>query len=82
MKIKLDIRAKESQVHGSKYAPKPYAGSGAMLMINGKWVTSNYETQIQEAIMKPRHLKFFLKKYKTKTEDDYNGIFWKGIGWA
>lgn len=80
--IELDDRAKHSRVYDIEHQPTPYTGSGAMLMNDGVWITSNYADQIQEAIMKPKHLKFFLKKYKTKTVSDYRSIFWKEIGWA
>ena len=60
----------------------PYPGSGTMLIINGKWVTTKYISQIQDAIMAKDHVKFFLEKYNTNSEDDYNHISWRGIGQA
>ena len=36
----------------------PYPGSGAMLILNGKWVTTKYATQIQDAIMAMDHIVF------------------------
>ena len=40
----------------------PYPGGGAMLIINGKWVTMKYASQIQDAVMANDHLNFSLKK--------------------
>ena len=57
-----------------------------MLIVDGEWITNNYEERIQEAVMRPKHKKWFLSKYaksrhiKTKTIDDYNSIHWRGIG--
>ena len=59
-----------------------------MLKIGNKWITFDYETHIQEAIMKPDHLQWFKTKYNGtdnriyKSEADYNNIYWKGIGQA
>jgi len=58
---------------------EPYPGSGAMLIINGEWVTNDYSARIKEAAMIPRHKAWFLHKYKDKTEDDYDSINWTGI---
>ena len=32
--------------------------------------------------MAKNHLHFFLEKYRNKSEDNYNNIYWKGIGQA
>jgi hypothetical protein len=61
---------------------RPYDGSGAMLIINGKWVTTEYKTQIQTAIMKPKHRAYFQKKFKHADKTVYDNIAWKIIGQA
>jgi hypothetical protein len=83
-----DLLAKEERLHGIPFENRPYQGSGAMLKIGNKWITSDYKTHIQEAIMKPDHLRWFKTKYNGtdnriyKSETDYNNIYWKGIGQA
>ena len=55
---------------------------------DNQWITPNYKTHIQEAVMKPDHLQWFKTKYNGtdkriyKSEADYNNIYWKGIGQA
>ena len=53
-----------------------------MLIIDDKWVTSKYALQIQEASTLKAHQKYFLEKYPTKTMENYNSIYWRGIGMA
>ena len=76
----MDEHAKDERTNGEVCYDEPYTGSGAMLIINGEWVTNNYAARIKEAVMIPHHLKWFRKKSKDKTEDDYNSINWAGIG--
>ena len=57
----------------------PYPGSGGVLIINGKWVATKYASEIQDAVMSKDRIRFFLDKYKSKSEDDYNGIYWIGL---
>ena len=60
----------------------PYPGSGAILIINGKLVTTKYTTQIQDGLILKDHIKFFLEKYKENSKDDCNDIYWRGLGQA
>ena len=51
-----------------------------MLIIDGEWVTSDYGSRIQEAVMHPTHLKWWLQKYKHLDSLAYDSIDWKAIG--
>ena len=82
MNIECHTEAGQARTEQTPATVYPYKGTGAMLMINGKWVTTKYAEQIQEAVMKPRHIAFFLKKYKARTREDYGRIYWTGIGWS
>ena len=82
MNCDLDGEAKEERTDGAIQYDKPYEGSGAMLIINNKWVTSKYALQIQEASTLKAHQDFFLDKYPNKSLDDYHSIYWRGIGIA
>ena len=82
LNIEYDERSKEFRVHDEVTYKTAYEGSGAMLIINNKWVTTKYKLQIQEASTLKAHKAFFLKKYQSKTLDDYNSIYWRGIGMA
>ncbi|KAL7533446.1 hypothetical protein ACHAXR_008970 [Thalassiosira sp. AJA248-18] len=75
LNVEMDDLSKHERVHGTITHHDPYPGTGAMLIINGQWVTTNYKDQIQAAIMRPKHIEFFLNKI-----DDYNSIYWRGIG--
>ena len=83
----MDLLAKEECKEGHITEMQPYEGSGTMLRIKGKWITTNYrEHIILEAIMSKHHQKFFLGKYTgdngriLKSIDDYDQISWQGIG--
>ena len=82
LNVDVDKAAGEERMNGQVVTPQPYEGCGAMLIINGKWVTTKYREQIHLASTTPAHIKFFLEKYKKhgKTIDDYNSIYWRGIG--
>ena len=41
--------------NNDKFA-SPYPGSRAMLIINGKWVTTKYASQIQDTVMAKDHI--------------------------
>ena len=82
LNVDVDKAAGEERMNGQVVTPQPYEGCGAMLIINGKCVTTKYREQIHLASTTPAHIKFFLEKYKKhgKTIDDYNSIYWRGIG--
>ena len=60
----------------------PYVGSGAMLKLRGKWVTTKYAECIPDAVMEPQFRAFFLAKHKFKTTEEYDTIDWHNIGAA
>ena len=82
LNIELDNDAKRSRCHDVARQPTPYIGSGAMLLIDSKWVTTKYELQIQEASIRPIHIAWFLKKYPHLTPHDYSSIAWRRAGLA
>jgi ribonuclease HI len=87
MNIELDEAANASRQSGNVTREEPYRGSGAMLIIDDEWVTSNYAERIQEASIRPLHRQFFLEKYGKrkygwKTMEHYDAIYWQGIGRA
>ena len=61
--------------------PEPFPGSGAMLIIDGKWIMAGYKEQLTIALTKPRHRKYFLQRFKT-TDKVYDDILWECIGSA
>ena len=78
----MDEASKHSRVNDSITYDTPYPGSGAMLIINGCWVTTKYKEQIKDALLATEHLKYFLNKYPDLTNHHYNSIYWHGIGYA
>ena len=68
MNIDINVSRKNKQTSNkvissnNNFFASPYPGSGAMLIINGKWATTKYASQIQDAVMAKDHLNFFLKK--------------------
>jgi hypothetical protein len=82
LNIIVDKVSGEEQRHGQPTYDTPYDGSGAMLIIDGQWVTTEYKTQIQTAIMKPKHRAYFQKKFKHADQTVYDDIAWKIIGQA
>ena len=72
LNVEVNEDTNKSCLHGPIYESEPYPGNGAMLIIQDKWVITRYHEQIQLASIRPKHIKWFLKKYKTKTIDDYN----------
>jgi len=81
----IDLMAKEECKEGHTTEIQPYEGSGAMLRINGKWITTSCHEHILEAVMSKRHQQFFQNKYNgeggwiSKSQEDYNKISWQGI---
>ena len=75
MNRNMDIACKRNRTSNRVIAPisnkfiTPYTGIGAMLIINSKCVMTKYASQIKDTIMAKDHIKFFLEKYKTKSED-------------
>ena len=85
LNVEMDQSCGNERITGTIQHPSPYPGSGAMLIIDDEWVTTHYHERIQEASLRVQHIEWFLKKYKTrnpKTIEDYNNIFWRGIGYA
>ena len=82
----MDHEAKEERQEGHVVDQRPYPGSGAMLQIQGEWITTKYAERIQEAALRDDHMSFFLKKYQKKaatkhfTEYHYHLIDWNAIG--
>jgi len=64
----MDLMAKEECKEGHIIEMQPCKGSGAMLRINGEWITTNYREHILEAVMSKRHQQFFLKNIMEKTD--------------
>ncbi len=82
LNIDCDRDANEARLYDPIHLEGPYAGSGAMIKIDGRWITTKYREQLQLASIRRKHIKFFLKKYEKqhKTITDYNNIHWKAIG--
>jgi hypothetical protein len=83
----VNVDVDHSSGHEWKYGPivhgEPYDGSGDMLIINEKWVTTDYKAQILNAITEPAHRKYFAHKFKhTDSQKIYDDIAWKFIGTA
>jgi hypothetical protein len=54
-----------------------------MLIINDRWVTTDYKAQILNAITEPAHRKYFADKFKhMDSQKIYDDIAWKHIGLA
>ena len=64
LNIDMDNEHEEECTLGDPTPIQPLQGSGAMLSINGRYVTTNYNRNIQEAIMISVHKKYFVDKYK------------------
>lgn len=82
--IEMDQEATEERKHGRIVNDRPYPGSGAMLIIDGEWITTKYAERIQDASNREAHLAYFLEKYGTKfgfTREHYDSI-WNTIGRA
>jgi hypothetical protein len=82
LNIVVDQVSGDERRHGTVIQETPYPGSGAMLIIEGKWVTTEYKQQIQTAIMKPKHRAYFTEKFKHIDPTVYDDILWKTIGLA
>ena len=74
--VETDQVSKCERITGTKIHETPYTGSGAVFIIDNKWVTTEYKEQIRSAIMKPEHKKFFLHKFRRYniTENEYDNI--------
>jgi hypothetical protein len=53
-----------------------------MLSLSGQWVTTAYRQRIQEAVTRPAHRLWFLRRFPHITTDQYESIDWRGIGLA
>jgi hypothetical protein len=80
--VDMDILAKHSRTHDQITHQTPYPGSKAMLIIDNKWVTTEYRNQIQEAVTKRAHRQYFLGRHPHLRIEDYNNIDFRGIGLA
>ena len=82
LNVRMDDRSKNERTNGNIFAPEPYPGSGAMLIIDGEWVTTSYKGRIHDASTRSKHLSHFLMKHPDKCINDYNSIDWNGLGRA
>jgi hypothetical protein len=80
--IDMDTLAKHSRTHDTVTHQTPYPGSKALLIIDNKWITTEYCEQIQEAITKRKHKQYFLGRHPHLGPEDYNTIDFRGIGIA
>ena len=78
----MDDESKDCRITDDITYDKPYPGSGAMLIINGQWITTKYSEQIRNALMDGKHLQYFFHKYPNKSKQHYDSIYWHGIGLA
>jgi hypothetical protein len=62
--IDVDHSSGNERKHGTIVNEEPFDGSGAMLILDGKWVTTAYKMQILNAITEPAHRKYFASKFK------------------
>ena len=76
LNLDMDVECDEEQREGNQLEVTPLKGSGAMLSIDGRYITTNYNNNIQEAIMSKKHKKYFLEQYEKKglTANGYNSI--------
>ena len=83
LNVDMDTASKHSWTnHAITYPnPAPYPGSGAMLIIDGQWITTKYNEQIRDAMTAASHHTYFTKKYRI-TQATYDDINWIGIGHA
>lgn len=81
LNIKVDHISGDARKHATPKTRTPYPGSGAMLIINDKWITTSYREQIHRAFMEPGHRKFFCSKFHLDN-DIYDTIAWRYIGYA
>jgi hypothetical protein len=81
--IDVDHSSGNERKHGTIVNEEPYDGSGAMLILDGKWVTTAYKMQILNAITEPAHRKYFASKFKHENSKAvYDNVAWKYIGLA
>ena len=60
LNITVDRVSGNARKYGHPTTRRPLPGSGAMLIIKDKWVTTAYREQIHRAIMEPGHRKLLL----------------------
>ena len=84
LNVDLDKHCGEERTEGKQSPVTPLKGSGAMLAIDGTYVTTKFNHHIQTAATKDRHKKYFLERHKDNnmTTDQYESIAWKYIGRA
>ena len=72
------------QLHHADAIPPQhhYRGSKAMLSLSGQWVTTAYQQRIQEAVTRPAHQQWFLRRFPHMSTDQYQSINSRGIGLA
>jgi hypothetical protein len=81
--VDVDHSSGNERRYGQVVQDEPYDGSSAMLILSGKWVTTDYKTQILNAITEPAHRKYFASKFKhPNSKAIYDDITWKHIGIA
>ena len=82
--IDMDDECDEERRKGKPLQVRPLKGSGAMLAINNRFITTNYKQNIHEAIMKGEHKRYFIKRYQKHglTNKGYDKIAWKYVGRA
>ena len=80
----MDNKSNTARSKDEPVKTSPLPGSGAMLIIKGKLITTRYKERIHEVIMRPKHEKYFLEKYKkyNVTKHGYHSINWSSIGSA
>jgi hypothetical protein len=69
--VDVDHSSGNERKSGQVVNDEPYEGSGAMLILNGKWVTTEYKAQILNAITEPAHRKYFANKFKHADSQGY-----------
>ena len=84
LNLDMDDECDYERTQGIKHEVQPLKGSGAMLSINGTYVTTNFNENIQEAVMSRKHKTYFTERYGPKglTNNGYDSIAWKYIGRA
>ena len=71
LNVDLDLLAEKTRLYHPIVPLIPYPGSGAILTINGKQVTTNYKSCIKNAVMEPINKEYFLEKYKKHNSTEY-----------
>ena len=66
--VDTDRISKEERTSGPIVHATAYPGSGAMLIIKDKWITTSYKERICQAITEKTPKKYFLKKFQLTGE--------------